>query len=254
MLFFIKFFFIFLRIFSTLLIIPIPGYIINKKKTKFFFSIVISFLIISWIHFRYHQVLYLDCIIILIKQIIIGCIIGLSIQLVFSFIFITSEIIGMQTGLTFLTSLHCNDFPKISTVSVFLNIFLFLIFLSCDGYLYIIIFFFQSFVFFPIDNIRLNFYFVFLCIQIVQIVFTYGVCFTFPIIVIFFILNIIIGILKRFFSPITGFSVSFVVNLLSIFTFFIIFYDIFIYYIRCTLNSLFLKILFKHLIYYIFLY
>lgn len=202
------------RIFATIYIVSIFGDTIIDSKIKFFLSICIALLIFPFI--TYHQVILFSIlgVLIFIKQIFIGFFIGWIINLILSITTVMGEIISLQVGLSFISSLNFSIYMNTSIISSLLNILLLLLFLSMNGHLLIIYLMAKSFDFIPINDFLFNIHYLFSFIQIFNQVFIFGVILSLPIIIIVFLLNISIGFLSKMSYQISVFYIGFPISIL----------------------------------------
>lgn len=151
----------------------------------------------------------LDLLLLLIYQILIGMIVGLSLQCIFACVNLTGELISSQMGLSFSVFFDSNNHNQSLVISRFLNIFLFLFFYVWNGHIWIIKILIKSFEFFPLMHPYINrkIFFSLLCFS--NIVFFNGLLLSLP--VLFFLLTIqtILAIFNRMIPQISLFSIFF---------------------------------------------
>ncbi|CAL4318486.1 flagellar biosynthetic protein FliR [Buchnera aphidicola] len=233
-----NFIFISIRILSMILFVPIFGHSFVHKKIKCILSIMISIFIIPYVPHVHSNLLFFESILIIMQQIVFGVIFGSLVHLLFFFVIVSGEIIGLQVGLSFINNFDVTAYMDISLISKFLYTYLILMFLFFDGHIWIINFFVESFYVFPINSTIFNFNIFTFFIKNITSVFLNGIMLSLPLIIILLILNILIGVLNCFFKQMSIFSFGFSLFVLSMLLFFFTSHAVFILSIRYLLKDL----------------
>ncbi|CAL4318350.1 Flagellar biosynthetic protein FliR [Buchnera aphidicola (Periphyllus testudinaceus)] len=231
------------RIFFLFYTAPIFNSNYFSIQIKIFLSLMISLIIFPYFSLLSFHFLSLDSIIILLKQILIGILIGFSINLVLFITNISGEIFSFQTGLSFSNFFDENMLSRSSIMSVFLNSIIFLLFLSLDGHLWIIFTIVQSFYIFPIDFCVFDFHIFFYIVQFFSLILINGIHVIFPIIIFLFFLNISLLFLNKFIPQLSIFSIGFsIINFCGIMSFFYFLFFIF-FFLNNYLSEIYLNLL-----------
>ncbi|ANZ22326.1 flagellar biosynthetic protein FliR [Buchnera aphidicola (Diuraphis noxia)] len=210
-----NFFWPMVRILSFVSIAPIFNDKLFNKKNKIILSAMISFLISPFLP-KVQTVLFSDIgFVLLFQQILIGVVLGFTVQLLFVAANLSGEIIGLQIGLSFATFFNPNSYIGTSIISRLLNILMLLFFLVINAHLYFISMLIDSFYSMPIDNYLLNSNIFFTLLKFSSHIFLNSILFVLPIIIIFLTLSFIMSILNRLSPQISIFSIGFPLNLLT---------------------------------------
>ncbi|XBC40829.1 MAG: flagellar biosynthetic protein FliR [Buchnera aphidicola (Nurudea yanoniella)] len=211
---FYNFLFLGMRVLSFFIVAPLFSDSSIPKKVKLFFAFVISWFFMFLIPEVSINLLSIDGFIVLIEQILIGISLGFIMQLMFSTVKVSGELISFQMGLSFSSVLDWNTRSNISVLSRFLHVFFFLLFLEFNGHLWMISILFDFFLKIPINIIELDSTSFFKILIASKFIFIDGLMLVLPIIMIQLMLNISMGILNRIASQISIFSVGFSLTLL----------------------------------------
>ncbi|XBC44443.1 MAG: flagellar biosynthetic protein FliR [Buchnera aphidicola (Schlechtendalia peitan)] len=211
---FYNFLFISIRIISFIVVAPLLGDKSISKKIKLLFSFVISWFFMFFLPIIQINLFSIDGFLILIEQILIGICLGFSMQLVFSVIKLTGEIISFQMGLSFSSLLDWNTRSNTSVLSRFFYIFLLLFFLESNGHIWEISVILDTFYKIPIKKIELDSNVFLNIVTYSKFIFVSSFMIMFPIIIVQLFLNISMGILNRISSQISIFSIGFTITLI----------------------------------------
>lgn len=146
-------------------------------------------------------------------QIGIGFLIGLTMQIIFATVRYAGEIIGLQMGLSFATFFDASSGPNVPILSRILNLFMMLLFLSYNGHLWLIDAVINSFVLIPIQQILLNRDGFWALIQFADSIFVNGLMLALPFITLFLLLSISLGMLNRMTPQLSIFVIGFPLTL-----------------------------------------
>ncbi|WP_075432394.1 flagellar biosynthetic protein FliR [Buchnera aphidicola] len=200
----------------------------------FFLSPLLSF----GVKVQFNQELFF----LLIYQILVGMILGFSIQLVFASIYLTGEIISSQIGLSFSIFFDSNENSQFLVISHFLNIFLFLFFYFFNGHIWIIKVLIKSFNVFPLFHPYISKKMFFSLLYFSNIIFFSGLFLSLPILFFLLIVQMSLAILNKMIPQVSLFSVFFPA-ILIIGILFLKFFVIFLFPIFFSFFSYVLKYL-----------
>nr|WP_160141501.1 flagellar biosynthetic protein FliR [Buchnera aphidicola] len=150
-----------------------------------------------------------DFLFLLVYQIFIGLVLGLSIQCVFVCVYLTGEIISSQIGLSFSIFFDLNEYTQSLVISRFLNIFLFCFFYAIDGHLWIIKILIKSFRKFPLMQPNINKNLLISLLYFSNVIFFNGLLLSLPILFFLLIIQIILAVLNRMMPQVSLFSIFF---------------------------------------------
>ncbi|WP_343192228.1 flagellar biosynthetic protein FliR [Buchnera aphidicola (Formosaphis micheliae)] len=214
-LFILYFLFPFARILSFIATVPLFENRFIGYKIKFILSVVITYLIIPFIPTLEIISLSYISIVILIQQILIGTMLGLTIQWILSIGQIAGEIVGLQMGLSFSTIFDSTSRTNVSIISRFFYILFSALLMSCNIHIWIILILVYTFYTIPISQITLNSIVFIDIVKFFSIIFSYGMMLILPIMVILLILNGVMSIFNRIVSQISFFSIGLPITLLT---------------------------------------
>ncbi|WP_343187818.1 flagellar biosynthetic protein FliR [Buchnera aphidicola (Periphyllus koelreuteriae)] len=232
-----------IRIFFFFYIVSIFNSNYFNMQTKIFLSFIISLIILPFIPLFQFNIFSLDGVLILLEQILIGILIGFSINLIFSISNVSGEIFSFQTGLSFSNFFNENVFLKSSIMSCFLNSLIIILFLSLDGHLWMISTIIKSFYIFPISFKFFDINILISIVKLFSLIFVNGIYIIFPIIIILFFLNLSLCFLNKFIPQLSIFSIGFsIINFFGIFSFFIFLFHV-LFFLDNYLNKIYFKVL-----------
>ncbi|AAO26814.1 flagellar biosynthetic protein FliR [Buchnera aphidicola str. Bp (Baizongia pistaciae)] len=185
-----------------------------EKKIKLIMAFVISWIFSSFLPKVNIAIFSVDGILIIIEQMLIGILLGLTMQLIFSSIFMSGEIISLQMGLSFSSLFDFNSRSNLSALSHFVHIFLLLLFLEWNGHIWMLSALFDTFITIPIQKIYLDPNIFLKVVNFSKYIFFDSIMLLFPIIIVQLLLNLSIGILNRVAPQISILSLGFTVTLL----------------------------------------
>ncbi|ACY84989.1 flagellar type III secretion system protein FliR [Edwardsiella piscicida] len=148
-----------------------------------------------------------------IQQILIGCAIGLTMQLAFAAVRLAGEVIGMQMGLSFATFFDPSGGPNMPVLARLLNLLALLLFLSVNGHLWTISLLADSFRTLPLSTHPLNGNGFLALAQSGNLIFLNGMMLALPLIALLLTLNMALGLLNRMTPQLSIFVVGFPLTL-----------------------------------------
>jgi len=133
----------------------------------------------------------------IIKELIVGLVIGYATYVIMSAIYLAGQMIDMQVGFGSVNVLDATSNIQVPLTSNFYYMYIILIFLTLNGHFFIIEALFRSFEIIPIDMLGFNTNFVPEVIDIMQEMFEIGLRIAAPIIATIFVADVVLGILSR---------------------------------------------------------
>lgn len=207
-------FFPFVRILALIMVAPIFGEKEVPNRTKIGLALVIVMLL-PLPHLDENIKIYsLMGIWVIAQQIMIGVLIGFTMQLAFITVRIAGELIGMQMGLGMATFFDPVGGPSTSVLSRLINIIALLIFLSLDGHLWLLYGISNSFDIVPIRLMSLPANGYLSLIEISNLLFINGIMLALPLMTLLLIINISLGLLNRITPQLSIFVVGYPLTLL----------------------------------------
>ena len=150
----------------------------------------------------------IEYVLLVIKEIFIGFIIGHIINLFFSTVVISGEILGMQTGLSMSKIYDPKSNVSLGIIGSYLNVILILVFFSGNGHLTLIQIFITSCKLIEIGNFSIPQNLFYNMVELLQQVLVLALKISMPIIAVEIILESGIGILMKAIPQIQVFSVN----------------------------------------------
>ena len=207
-------FFPFVRILALIMVAPIFGEKEVPNRTKIGLALVIVMLL-PLPHLDENIKIYsLMGIWVIAQQIMIGVLIGFTMQLAFITVRIAGELIGMQMGLGMATFFDPVGGPSTSVLSRLINIIALLIFLSLDGHLWLLYGISNSFDIVPIRLMTLPANGYLALIDVSNQLFINGIMLALPLMTLLLIINISLGLLNRITPQLSIFVVGYPLTLL----------------------------------------
>ncbi|EEF2419662.1 flagellar biosynthetic protein FliR [Salmonella enterica] len=182
-------------------------------KIKIVLAFVITFLISPTLFktdievFSFVGVLVIGC------QFLIGISMGLTVQLIFVTIRHAGEIIGLQMGLSFATFYDPAGGQNLPVIARILNVLATLLFLTCNGHLFMIEIIANSFQILPIMERLPAITGYMSIIKLAGGVFKCGLMVGMPVVALLLCLNISLGFLNRLIPQLSVFVIGFPVSL-----------------------------------------
>jgi flagellar biosynthetic protein FliR len=154
-----------------------------------------------------------DFLMLLLQQILVGAVLGFSVQLVFAAVEMAGDFIGLQIGLGFATLVDPVNSHQTPVTGSFFSILAMLVFLSMNGHLMLIAQVADSFTVIPISSdVTAGFNFLTLTHWGSE-VFRLGFMLAMPVVTTILICNIALGVLARIAPQLSIFSVGFALTL-----------------------------------------
>ncbi|MBE5812347.1 MAG: flagellar type III secretion system protein FliR [Clostridiales bacterium] len=133
----------------------------------------------------------------IVKELIVGLVIGYATYVIMSAIYLAGQMIDMQVGFGSVNVLDATSNIQVPLTSNFYYMYIILIFLTLNGHFFIIRALFKSFELVPIDMLGFNINFVTEVIDIMQVMFEIAIRIAAPIIATIFVADVVLGILSR---------------------------------------------------------
>lgn len=133
----------------------------------------------------------------IIKELIVGLVIGYATYVIMSAIYLAGQMIDMQVGFGSVNVLDATSNIQVPLTSNFYYMYIILIFLTLNGHFYIIQALFRSFEVIPIDAMGFNMDFTSEVIGIMQEMFEIALRIAAPIIATIFVADVVLGVLSR---------------------------------------------------------
>lgn len=207
-------FFPFVRILALIMVAPITGEKEVPSRVKIGLALFIAILL-PLPRFDDNITLFsLVGIWVILQQIIIGVMIGFTMQLAFMTVRFAGELIGMQMGLGMATFFDPIGGPSTSVLSRLINIITLLIFLSLDGHLWLLYGLSNSFHIIPVSITPLKENGYLALIEVSALLFINGIMLALPLMTLLLIINMALGLLNRITPQLSIFVVGYPLTLL----------------------------------------
>ncbi|MWN06671.1 flagellar biosynthetic protein FliR [Gilliamella sp. Pas-s95] len=207
-------FFPFVRILALIMTAPLLGEKEIPNRVKIGLALLITILLPSSPLDDNIKIYSLMGIVIIAQQIMIGAVIGFTMQLAFMAMRFAGELIGMQMGLGMATFFDPIGGPSTSVLSRLINVIALLMFLNFDGHLWLLYGISNSFEIMPIGlmSLQANGYLVVLDVS--KLLFINGIMLALPLMTLLLIVNISLGLLNRMTPQLSIFVVGYPATLL----------------------------------------
>lgn len=209
-----QFFFPLVRIISLIMTAPVMGERSVPTKVKIGLALLIVFLLPLPPMDKNITIFSFTGVWIVLQQVIIGVVMGFTMQLAFMAIRFAGELIGIQMGLSLATFFDPTGGPSTPVLSRFFNILAILLFLSLDGHLWLLFGLTESFMLIPIGSGLLHPDGYFVLIETSGLLFRNGLLLALPLIILLLVINMSLGLLNRLTPQLSIFVVGFPLTLL----------------------------------------
>ncbi len=149
----------------------------------------------------------------IVNEVLIGVLIGLTAQLVFTAITFGGTVIGYQMGFAAANIFDPQTTQQLSLMSQFINVLALLAFLALNGHHYFFRLIVESYAVLPPGLLDFSAGAVDELMRLTSRMFVLGVKFSAPILALLLIANIVLGILARVFPQLNVFMLSFPINI-----------------------------------------
>ena len=149
----------------------------------------------------------------IINEVLLGVMIGLVAQLVFTAVTFAGTVIGYQMGFAAANIFDPQTTQQLSLMSQFINILALLAFLSLDGHHFFFKIIVESYALLPPGFLDFSHGAVQQLMQMGSQMFILGLKFSAPILALLLIANLVLGILARVFPQLNVFMLSFPINI-----------------------------------------
>ncbi len=155
---------------------------------------------------------------VLVQQMLIGTVMGLTLRIVFTAVDIAGELIGLQMGLSFATFFDPHSNAQTAVMSSFLGLVTTLLFLAMNGHLLLLSVLAESFRLLPIGTTPFAAAGFAALLTWSTTMFSAGLMLALPLIAALLIANISIGVLARIAPQLNIFAIGFPVTIITGFT------------------------------------
>lgn len=213
---FFAFILIFVRVLSLLSSAPFFGFQVVPFQLRFWLSIFLSYIFLLVFDFNNlnFSVEILGFIILIVKEALVGLIIGFSSWGIFYAVQFAGHLIGFDIGFSASTAFDPEHSEPVPILSQFKYYFALVIFLMLNGHHFLIKVLKLSFEIVPISSFAVNAGFVNWGVKLISFVFISAVKISAPILVALFLADTTVGILSRVFPQMNIFMFAFSVKII----------------------------------------
>ncbi len=213
---FYVFILIFVRVMSLLSSAPFLGLSIIPFQLRFWLSLFLSYIFLLTLDFKgiNFSVEIIGFIILVVKEVMVGLIIGFSAWGIFYAVQFAGHLIGFDIGFSTSSAFDPEHSEPVPILSQFKNYFAIVIFLMLNGHHFLIQALKASFELIPISSFGVSAGLVSWGAKLISFVFVSAVKISAPIIVALFLTDITIGILSRAFPQMNIFMFAFSVKII----------------------------------------
>lgn len=208
-----QFFWPLARVLALIATAPILSENTVNSKVKLGLAIMITWLLVPVLPATHVTLFSYTGFWVLIQQIIIGTLLGFTMQFAFAAVRTAGEIIGLQIGLSFCTLFDPSSNSNTLVLGRFLDMLALLLFLSFNGHLWLISLLADSFHILPVGSEALNANIFLVLVQAGGLIFLQGLMLALPLITLLLTLNLSLGLLNRFSPQLSVFAIGFPITL-----------------------------------------
>lgn len=212
----VKFILPFFRIGGFFMVAPLWGAKVIPKKIRLFFAFILTLCLLPTIADK--NVLHtLDAVLIGhgLLQLIIGILLGFSLQFLFQLFSVAGQFIALQAGLGFSQLIDPQNGVNVTSVSQLFNLLVVLLFLSFNGHLALVELISDSFQTLPINLLTIKLSSFSAVALRLAWVFHAAVMVALPAVIALFIINIAFGVMTRAAPQLNLFTVGFPITLVA---------------------------------------
>ncbi|MBZ4644133.1 MAG: flagellar biosynthesis protein FliR [Deferribacteres bacterium] len=229
---FIFYFLIFIRVSGIIFTAPFFGSTIIDSRLKIFLSLIMSILIFYLVpKINFDNITTLLLILVILKELLIGIMIGILGRFLFVGVQFGGQIIGFQMGFGVVNILDPQTNSQISIIAQFQNIVMILIFLSIGGHRLIIEAIVQCFKIVPLGTFVIPEHSYMFLVKTFSEIFVIALKIVAPVFVTLIITHVIMGIIARLVPQINilivGFPIQIAAGLIVIIFSMTYFYSVF---------------------------
>lgn len=206
------------RISAMLMVMPIFGAQFVPKRVKLLLSFGISLIVFPLLYdnapIAQNALNSLQLIYLLIKQIVIGVMIGLAVHVVFQAFVMAAELCAMQMGLGFASMVDPQNGLSVPALGQFYLMIVTLLFLSMNGHLFLIQTIVESFDKIPVSIMSTKFIDFSDMVTLGSWIFLGGLKIALPAVTALLIVNMAIGIMTKATPQLNIFSLGFPVTMI----------------------------------------
>ncbi|WP_312629472.1 flagellar biosynthetic protein FliR [Scandinavium sp.] len=184
-----------------------------SKKVKVGLAVLITALVAPLLPDAGVRIFSLQGLMVAVQQLLIGVLMGLTVQFIFVAVKHAGEIIGMQMGLSFATFYDPSSGGNMPVVARLLNLLVMLLFLTFNGHLWMLNILVKSFTLLPIGDTSLNEEGFFFFVKSAGIIFSNGILLGLPVITLLLCINLTLGLLNRLTPQLSIFVIGFPLTL-----------------------------------------
>jgi len=208
----------FIRVAALFMVMPILGTALVPKRIRILLSLGVSLIVFSSLSGSITSTnltfSFLELVLLITQQIIIGISIGLTIHIVFQAFVIAGQISAMQMGLGFASMMDPQNGVSVPAVGQLYLMIVTLLYLSMNGHLYAIQIVMESFDIFPLYDFNLSGLPVDKLIKLSGWLFLGAMKISLPAIAALLIVNLSIGIMTKAAPQLNIFSIGFPVTMI----------------------------------------
>jgi flagellar biosynthetic protein FliR len=201
------------RVAAVLMTMPVFGTTLVSARIRLYFAVAITVVIVPALPALPEvHALDLSALLLIAEQVIIGALLGLSLQLLFQVFVVAGQIVAIQMGMGFASMVDPANGVNVAVVSQFLTMLVTLLFLAMNGHLVVFEVLAESFTTLPIGGGLLVNHFWELAGRLGW-VFGAALLLVLPVIAALLVVNIAFGVMTRAAPQLNIFSIGFPLTL-----------------------------------------
>ncbi|MFK8333088.1 flagellar biosynthetic protein FliR [Pseudomonas sp. BJa5] len=201
------------RVAAVLMTMPVFGTTLVSARIRLYFAVAITVVIVPALPpLPEVHALDLSALLLIAEQVIIGALMGLSLQLLFQVFVVAGQIVAIQMGMGFASMVDPANGVNVAVVSQFLTMLVTLLFLAMNGHLVVFEVLTESFTTLPIGGGLLVNHFWALAGRLGW-VFGAALLLVLPVIAALLVVNIAFGVMTRAAPQLNIFSIGFPLTL-----------------------------------------
>ncbi|MDN7139123.1 flagellar type III secretion system protein FliR [Pseudomonas sp. JQ170] len=201
------------RVAAVLMTMPVFGTTLVSARIRLYFAVAITVVIVPALPALPEvHALDLSALLLIAEQVIIGALLGMSLQLLFQVFVVAGQIVAIQMGMAFASMVDPANGVNVAVISQFLTMLVTLLFLAMNGHLVVFEVLTESFTTLPIGGGLLVNHFWDLAGRLGW-VFGAALLLVLPVITALLVVNIAFGVMTRAAPQLNIFSIGFPLTL-----------------------------------------
>lgn len=204
----------FFRVAAFFMVVPIIGSRLVPMRIRLLLAVMVTFAVSPSIELRSYSLFDSLGFLLIAKEVMIGLVLGFSVQIFFHIASLAGQIMSMQMGLGFASLVDPSNGISVAAVSQYFLMVTTLLFLSFDGHLALISVFISSFQSIPVDLDKFNVTHFYVLAEMGGWLFSSALSIAMPAVIALFVANFAFGVMSKAAPQLNIFAIGFPLTLM----------------------------------------